>query len=459
MNLLARWKEGISRYEHHNSRRDALAYVVKANLMSDAHLTYRFWIHAYEHRQLSERNRQLKVIGLLIREAKQDQDDDLSEIVSRLNCSDYRWMRADFNFADKLNELFASDELHSCNDCSRIETEDDMSWAYDDYRICEHCRDREYHWSEYRDTYVRDDDDEGDGDPDIIGDYHSSSENLGHIPSSFDKRKKPIYLGLELEVEVNESVNKYDKASDLLNAIGSHHSDIDYCTRQYALCENDGSLDNGFEIVTGWTGLDVHAKQLEFFKSQWRSVRSHDTSTCGLHVHICKSDMTLYHASKLVLFINSPDNEKLVHTIARRSSESYAKIFDKKSNMRWLKDANRYERRCDKLSNLNQDRYEALNFQNSETIEFRLFKGSLKYQTIMACLEFTYASWFFTKDASQSDLSTDKFLDFISAPENKADTINLRAYLLSKGYRLPITGFIKTNPRYAVSHQPEVAEV
>jgi hypothetical protein len=458
MNLLARWKDGISRYEHHNSRRDALKFVVRDNLERSAHKQYRFWIHAYEHRTLFERRAQLKHIGSLIGEAKRNDDDDLTDIVYVLNSSEYRWMRADFNFADKLNDLFDHD-LHSCNDCNRIGTDDDMHWAYDDYRICEYCRDRDYHWSDYRDTYVRDDDDDGDGDPDIIGEYHTSSENLDHIPSKFDNRQKPIYLGLELEVEVNDSVNRYDKASDLLNAISTHHSDIDHCTHQYAFCENDGSLDNGFEIVTGWTGLDVHAQQLEFFKSQWRSVRSHDTKTCGLHVHICKSDMTLYHASKLVMFINSPDNEKLIHTIARRSSESYAKIFDKKSNLRWLKDANKYEHKSDKLSNLNQDRYEALNFQNPNTIEFRLFKGTLKYQTIMACLEFTYASWFFTKDASQSDLSTDKFLDFISAPENKADTINLRAYLLSKGYRLPITGFIKTNPRFAVSNQSEVAEV
>jgi len=459
MNLLSRWNDGIKRYEHSHSRRDALAYVVKANIMQDAHKQYRFFIHAYEHRQYLERKIQLRHIGKLISRAKQDQDDDLSVIIDRINSSDYRWMRASFSFADTLNEIFDSCELHHCHDCERIESEDEMHWAYDDYRICSYCCDRAYHWSDYRDTYVRDDDDEGDGDPDIIGEYHSSSENLGHIPSKFDKRKKPIYLGLELEVEVNDSVNRFDKASDLLSAIGSHYSEIDKDQHSYAFCENDGSLDNGFEIVTAWTGLDVHAKQLEFFKNQWRSVRSHDTKTCGLHVHICKSDMTLYHASKLVMFINSPDNEKLIHTIARRSSESYAKIFDKKSNMRWLKDANRYERKSDKLCNLNQDRYEALNFQNSETIEFRLFKGSLKYQTIMACLEFTYASWFFTKDASQADLSTDKFLDFISAPENKSDTINLRAYLLSKGYRLPITGFIKVNPRYAVSNQPEVAEV
>jgi hypothetical protein len=459
MNLLARWHDGIKNYNHSNSRKDALRFAVRENLELSNHKPYRYWLNHLSAGDIYGRRFALGYIAGLIRDAVKNEDNDLSEVLDAINAQDYRWVRHDFDFAEKLNKIFDVD-LISCHDCSSVEYRDDISWANDDYPICDNCRDRSYHWSERRETYVHDDDDEDDDcDPDVIGEYHSSSDNLEHIPSSFDKRKKPIYLGLELEVEVNDSADRTEKAEELLNAIGIHHSEIDNCSHQYALCEHDSSLDHGFEIVTAWTGLDVHAKQLEFFKSRWSSVRSHDTSTCGLHIHICKSDMSLYHASKLVLFITNPENEKLVYTLARRSSDSYAKIYNKKEDMSWLKDANRYERKRDKLQNLNQDRYEALNFQNSNTIEFRLFKGTLKYQTIMACLEFTYASWFFTKDASLNDLSTDKFLEFISAPENKADTVNLRAYLLSKGYRLPITGLIKTNPRYASSFQSEVAEV
>lgn len=442
--LLKQW---LSQFAHNgdaSSRKDAVHYFIGNRLKSDAHRPYRvgFWSSGSAGVFLSRKSA-LKIVGGMIGVALRGGDDDVSDILEYLN--DHRDIRASLCWDDVINELF-SVEVHNCSDCNRIEVEDDMSWAYNDYRICEHCRDHNYHYSDYRDTYVRDDDDEADDDG-IIGEYHSSSECFDGIPSLHDKRKKPIYLGLELEVEVHEDWDRGTKAEELLDCIGLHQSEIDDSSYQYALCEHDGSLDHGFEIVTNYTGLDVHAKQLEFFKNRWRSVRSHDTSTCGLHIHICKSDMTLYHASKLVLFINDPANERMIYALARRSSDSYAKFHDKKGNLNWLKGAKQYDNKRHQLQNLNGDRYEALNFQNSNTIEFRLFKGTLKYQTIMACLEFTYASWFFTLEAGLSDLNTEKFLEFISKPENKQDTTHLRAYLTNKGFELPRSGIVKQNPR------------
>jgi hypothetical protein len=55
----------------------------------------------------------------------------------------------------------------------------------------------------------------------------------------------------------------------------------------------------------------------------------------------------------------------------------------------------------------------------------------------MSCLEFTYATWFFTRDASTKSLTIDGFLKFICANENKGDTKFLRAYLRAKGFDLP----------------------
>jgi hypothetical protein len=191
-------------------------------------------------------------------------------------------------------------------------------------------------------------------------------------------------------------------------------------------------------MVTAYTGLDVHADQLKFFESGLRGAISHDSDNCGLHVHICKADMTTLHGAKMILFINDQANHKLVRAIARRDDSEYAKIKNKKDDTYWLKDA---VRGCDtkrsQLRSLNADRYEALNFKNTNTVEFRLFKGSLVYSTIMSCLEFTYATWFFTRESSTKNLTTDHFLKFICANENRADTKNLRAYLRAKGFELP----------------------
>lgn len=239
-------------------------------------------------------------------------------------------------------------------------------------------------------------------------------------------------------MEIKSGYDLDARAGELLDNVGQ------YKNHTYALCEEDGSLDNGFEMVTAYTGLDVHKEQLQYFKEQFEGALSHKTSTCGLHIHVCKSDMSTLHACKMVLFINDADNQKLIYALARRDSSSYSKIHDKKNDKHWLKDAmsageNASDNKLQKkyqIRNLNSDRYEALNFKNERTIEFRLFKGTLKYQTIMACLEFTFATWHFCKDASQNELTTAKFLEFISKPENRCDTRFLRTYLKEKGFTL-----------------------
>jgi hypothetical protein len=148
----------------------------------------------------------------------------------------------------------------------------------------------------------------------------------------------------------------------------------------------------------------------------------------------------------MILFINESANQKLVRAIARRDGANYSKILNKKASYQWLKNAKQGSKES-RIQRLNTDRYEALNFQNEKTIEFRIFKGTLKYESIMASLEFTYATWWFTKDTGANDLTTEKFLEFISMPENKKFTRFLRQYLKEKGFTLPKMGIVKTNPR------------
>ena len=146
----------------------------------------------------------------------------------------------------------------------------------------------------------------------------------------------------------------------------------------------------------------------------------------------------MLHAAKMILFINDPQNIDLIKCIARRDASGYAKFQDKQRDKSWLRDAMRSgDTKARQLRNINSDRYEALNFQNDKTIEFRLFKGTLKYSTIMACLEFAWITWFFARDTSQAQLTTQNFLKYICLQNNRRDTAHLRAYLIDKGYTLP----------------------
>ena len=344
-----------------------------------------------------------------------------------------------------LQRRFNGYSFFCCEDCSDYFEWDDGRPTYDgDYRVCDSCIEENYTYSDSRDTYITNQDyeedqeqeDEDEPEYEHIGGYHSSKRNLGHIPSSYDMRSPRVLLGLELEIEVSDDYDKDGRAGLLLDNM-SDYRDEDGIRHTYCLMEEDGSLDNGFEMVTAYTGLDVHKAQLQYFKNRTAGLTSHDTSTCGLHVHVCKSSMTTLHAAKMVLFINDPENIGLVKAIARRSDASYSKIKNKKDDKHWLKDSVHSSKDKDEqIRRMNSDRYEALNFKNDRTIEFRLFKGTLKYETMIACLEFSFACWHFTASASTSELTTSKFLEFICMPEHRKDTRFLRAYLKEKGYAL-----------------------
>jgi len=379
-------------------------------------------------------------------------EDDSSSALDLINESDVHTRDGWVSFMDR----HFSDNFFYCYDCEDIFSTDEEHNAYDDYSICGSCCDHNYRYSDRNSYWVRDDDEDEDEEQGSIREYHTCSDHLGHIPSKYDDRKPRVLLGLELEMEIKDSYNRHDRATELLENVGEYHADNR--SYQYALCENDGSLNHGFEMVTSYTGLDVHAEQLKFFEKGLKGAISHDSDTCGLHVHICKADMTTLHGAKMILFINDQANHKLVRAIARRDDSDYAKIKNKKDDTYWLKDA---VRGCDtkrsQLRSLNADRYEALNFKNTNTVEFRLFKGSMVYSTIMACLEFTYATWFFTRQSSTKNLTTDQFLKFICANENRADTKNLRAYLKAKGFDLPEKNTVVPFPNQSTNQLKKVA--
>jgi len=384
-----------------------------------------------------------KQFAVQFSQAVKDQDHD--QAIDLINDYEYRTIRSSMNdVVDLFNSKFNHYDFGICEDCGVVEIDSNFHTAYDGDRIvCDSCF-QDYYYHDRSGQYVHTDDEnyhENDDDDSIIGEYHSSADNLGKIPSLFDKRKSQIFLGLELEIEVNEDYSRSDKAEIILSNIGTY-TDNQNDRYTYCLAEDDGSLNHGFELVTGYTGLDVHEKQLSYFKKPIRGLRSHDTSTCGLHIHIDKRNVTLNHATKMILFMNDSGNQKLIKTIARRSSNRFCKVLNKKADYSWLKSA---KRSSDPLRQLNEDRYECLNFHNDNTIEFRLFKGTLKFESIMSCLEFTYATWFFCKDNGYQDLTTDNFIQFICKPENRSDTKYLRAYLKSHLFDVPELD--KPNPR------------
>ncbi len=122
----------------------------------------------------------------------------------------------------------------------------------------------------------------------------------------------------------------------------------------------------------------------------------------------------------MVAFINHPDNRPLLEALARRYGSNYATYSSGKRIGNALRDSN--------------GRYEALNLEPRKTIEFRMFKGTLKYESIMSAVEFANALVNFCSDQSGYGfkLDTKSFMQFIETPAIVNDTKHLRPYIANK---------------------------
>jgi len=202
----------------------------------------------------------------------------------------------------------------------------------------------------------------------------------------YNFKPKPIFYGydtrcrLGVEVEIDGAGCYDDNASEILKIMNSKIDDKIYI-------KEDSSLDNGFEIVSHPATLNQHLTVFNWKKGLEKcdilGYKSHDTGTCGLHIHISKvafGDSELeqdLNITKLLL-ITEMHWDKLVK-------------FSRRSNWQLDRWADRYG-----LTSASEildtakgsGRYHAVNLQNDYTVELRLFRGTLNYNTFVATLQF-----------------------------------------------------------------------
>lgn len=313
-------------------------------------------------------------------------------------------------------------DLIHCEDCGELEYVDESTNVRDGDVICRFCRGNyiltdveneyvstddvcygldaygnevsfisgndDFEWSDERDTYVH-----VDYEPPVLGDYHDSKDRQEPIEDKWTATYGR-FMGVELEVECEDA----DRRSTV-NNLHEHINDGDLGKRVFF--ERDGSLRNGFEIITQPMSLPMIKDTFGFLNNSRliNGLKSHNTDTCGLHIHVSRKGMSSLQIAKLVCFINDPSNEWLVRAIARRYANGYCKIQQKRLGQ----------------AHMSVERYEAVNLTNRRTIEFRIFKGSLKYDAVIAAAEFVHALVEFTRPAesSLSALNSAGFLNFV----------------------------------------------
>lgn len=178
---------------------------------------------------------------------------------------------------------------------------------------------------------------------------------------------KFVYLGFELEAG-NSSAYERDNAAEEIVEMTS-------------LCylKEDASIPAcGFELVTHPLTYTYHkdcVKWNEILKvMENHGLKSHDaSSSCGLHVHVNRDALNDNQWLIVDWFVHRFQSKW--ECIARRSDTHWC-AFKKKDATASLKST--YGK--------GYDRYRAVNFSNRNTVEFRLFRGTLRYETLIGTL-------------------------------------------------------------------------
>lgn len=211
---------------------------------------------------------------------------------------------------------------------------------------------------------------------------HQYNYKPTYIKHKLSDEENPLYLGAEIEVDKGGQ----DNHEVMGNCLSIMNSDEDNKEEKYIYGMHDGSLSQGFEIATMPATLSIHKalpykKMFKYLTSQ--GYRAHDTQTCGLHIHINRDYFgeTLLQQqisiSCLTYLIETYWDE--IKIIARRDSNRYSSRFNKKKEDTVL---NMFSKVT------NGSKYSTINLQHSDTIELRMFKGTLNYKTFINTLEF-----------------------------------------------------------------------
>lgn len=206
-----------------------------------------------------------------------------------------------------------------------------------------------------------------------------------------------LFMGVELEIDSRngyEGEDDDDEDTDTRSRermARNIHAAIDP-RHKMIYCKGDGSLsDRGVEIVSHPATLTYHqewkwAQLLAYAKEH--GYNSYAPGTCGIHVHVSRSFFQempycspMMHFGKMLYFYqkNKHDLEKF----SLRSEFHYCSFSDMMSLA-----ATNVEDTASSRWRCGGERYRAINMNNQNTVEFRMFRGTLHPTVFYANLEF-----------------------------------------------------------------------
>ena len=231
------------------------------------------------------------------------------------------------------------------------------------------------------------------------------------LPNEKKTEQDNLYFGLELEVGYKSACPR-NKIHQLIE---------ETFLKGIAICKTDGSVNNGFEINTvpmTFNYIKTSNIFFDFFDKTKNFLRSYSMENTGVHIHVSRKPLSNMQVGKMLEFTNSRVNREYIIDLSGRNPNSYCEINEVlKVKHIQLNNYGRNGRILNDKENIAldkmRDKYQAVNLQHDETVEFRIFKGNTKPQAISRYIEFVHALVMFSKDTSPSDLTCGSFIKFV----------------------------------------------
>ena len=321
--------------------------------------------------------------------------DNTNEYVQCTDCGEW-FTRNHISHSDAYHDICdnCDDDWCTCANCGEVLRRDDAVYDEEDCEYyCSDCAPEHSAIHEY--GYK----------PDPI--FGTTDDNDGRLYY----RGETLTFGVELECDNGESVS--DAVSDIAGVTDR------------AYCKHDGSLSDGYEIVTHPGTLAWHRECFPWaevcYASRSNGFHSHDTNTCGLHVHVGRDQLgasSARTAAKMALIMARLKNWFVL--FSRRKGES-----------RWATYLAPYALPVDDEEALDSvyqklrssGRYLAVNVQPTGTVEIRIFRGSLVPETVLAAIELVSNLALYAREHSLEEclaVTWDELVSYETYPELEA---------------------------------------
>lgn len=298
-----------------------------------------------------------------------------------------------------------SDNYQWCADCGELTT--DKRPTYNGNYLCQHCVVC-HPYCKNCGVYLEDED---------MKIYNGCTycpkcylENDGMItpPHDHHYRAIPYYNDNDVTVDKSEFQGGYCFELEIDGLEDEDHEDntetaqkINEILGKHCYFEYDESLwYGGFEIIscphTRQAMENLYPELEKSFKVIKKDgFRSHDSGRCGLHIHASRTlfgyseTERVENIAKLILFYEMFWDELV--KVSRRKSFDYCHRMslddngnDKYGPITTIEDAIAIAKK-----EIKKNRYHSINLENNDTVEFRLMRGTLNYDTFRATLDFT----------------------------------------------------------------------